>query len=199
MTALAKLEDWKAPWEVDSTGTELPEEDQKIDPARLKKYLHGLLSDKERLQTTVTTVTGERDELKTKADEAARKGETDEAKAKREAQDALKAAEAKGGLAALKLDVALDVEGITPAQAKTLAKSLSGETREALEEHAKELSQAFNIGKAAKADDEDEDDDLKVVATRPRRPKASADPEPDTSDVLDVDDLASINKHFPRR
>lgn len=199
MTKLAKLEDWKAPWEVNSDGTDIPEEDQQIDTAKLKRYLHGLLSDKERLQTTVTTVTEERDEYKAKADEAARKGESDDAKAQREYDEALAAAKAEGSLDALKLDVALDIEGITPAQAKALAGRLSGKSREELEEDAKAIVQVFPIGKAAKAGDDEGDDEGLAPPTRPVRPRASADPEPDAGDTPLAGDIAAINKLFPRR
>lgn len=199
MTTLPKLEDYKAPWELDSTGADLPEEDQKIDPARLKKYLHGLLSDKERLQTTVTTVTGERDALQKTVDDKAREGEDDAARKQREAQEAIDAAKAEGGLGALKLDVALDVEGITPKQARTLAKSLSGQTREELEAHAKELSEAFGIGGPAGDEEEHEEEHGQTAARRPRVPRASGDPKPNERKLPDPNDPAAVLAAFPLR
>lgn len=200
MTGLAKLEEYKAPWEVDSTGAAIPEDDQKVDPARLKKYLHGLLSDKVRLQDSVTTVTGERDALKTAADAEARKGETDDAKQTREREDAIKAAEAKGDLKALALDVALDIDGITAKQAKTLAKRLVGKDRAELEADAKAVAQEFGYGQKADAEEGDEDEDgVQTPASRPRRPAAQGDPNPSSPSLPDASDNDVIGKLFPRR
>jgi len=195
-SALPKFEDWKAPWEVDSTGLSVPDEEQALDPARLKKYLHGLLTDKERLQTTVTTVTGERDVIKQRLDTETRKGEGEEAKVAREREDAIKAAEQKGQLAALRLEVALDVPNITPAQAKRIAQRLTGEDRAALEADAKGLAEDFGIGKTEDTEDED---DAPTAARRPRRIASSGDPAPRTGSLPDAADPDALNKLFPRR
>lgn len=199
MSKLPKIEDYKAPWEIDSTGADVPAEEQQIDPVRLKKYLHGLLSDKDRLQATVETVTAERDEVKTKLDEKSREGETEDAKSKREAEDAIKAAKAEGKLEALKLEVALDIEGITPAQAKRLAKRLSGQTQEELEADAKAIAEDFGLGKKEAADGEDEDDEPPAPVGRPRKLRANGDPEPTSNDGLPAASTDSVNKLFPRR
>lgn len=197
-TTLPKFEDYKAPWEIDSTGAAIPEDEQKLDPARLKKFLHGLLSDKERLQTTVETVTAERDDVKGKLDAKAREGESDDAKSKREREEAIAAAEKKGSLAALKLEVALDIDGITPAQAKRLAKRLTGETQEELEADAKAIAEDFGLGKKDESKDDDDKGDDKVVPGRPRAPRAAGDPEPNQAN-LPASDADTVNKLFPRR
>lgn len=200
MTGLAKLEEYKAPWEVDSTGAEIPEESQQVDKAALKRYLHGVLSDKARLQTTVATVTGERDTLKTEADKASRANEDDAAKVERERQEAITAAKAEGGLPALKLDVALDVEGITAKQAKTLAKSLSGQTREELVASAEELVEAFGLVRpaAGEGDGEDAAEEPRVVPGRPRVARANGDPNPTAKALPDPKDPAAMAAAFPR-
>lgn len=77
--ALPKFEDFKAPWEVDKDGKPIPVEDQKPDPAVLKKHYWNVLSDKEKAQTArdaeaarVTELTGKVTELeKTVADKGA--------------------------------------------------------------------------------------------------------------------------------
>lgn len=56
---LPKFEDFKAPWEVDKDGKPIPVEDQKPDPAVLKKHLYNVLSDKEKAQTARDTALGE--------------------------------------------------------------------------------------------------------------------------------------------
>lgn len=194
----SKLEDYKAPWEINkTTGEDIPEDEQEVDKAALKKYLFGLLGDKDRLQTTVATVTAERDTLKTQLDEKTREGEDDEQKRKREHDDAVKAAKAEGDLAALRYEVALEVDGITPAQAKRLAKRLTGTTRDELEEDAKGLVEDFGIGKAS--EEPGEGDEAGPPAGRPRKLRASGDPKPNERDAAPATDAESINKLFPRR
>jgi hypothetical protein len=190
---LPKFEDYKAPWEVNSDGEDIPEDEQQLDPAKLKKFLHGLLGDKARLQTTVTTVTGERDDLKTQLDAKTREGEGDEQKRQREHDDAVKAAGAAGDLKALKLEVALDIEGITPKQAKRLAARLTGNTREELESDAEGLVEDFGLGKAASKEDEEP----AQPGGKPRRLRAAGDPDPDTKDAPPAD-MKSVNELFPR-
>lgn len=198
---LPKFEDYKAPWEVDSDGNEIPEDQQNLDPALLKKKLYKALEDRHRVVT-------ERDGLQTeltqaKADLATerKKTEGEDEKAKREAQEALDAAKREGGLAALKLEVALDIEGITPAQAKRLAKRLSGSTQEELEADAKAIAEDFGLGKAAPQGEDDGDDDgdePPVVPGRPRTPRAVGDPTPNDA-KLPAADGVTVNKLFPRR
>lgn len=197
---LPKLEDWKAPWEVDANGADIPEENQTLDPARLKKHLHNLLGDKERLQANVTTVTAERDDFKSKLDEAARANEGDEERRKREQQEAIDAAKAEGSLNALKLEVALDIDGITGKQAKALAKRLSGSTREELAEDAKTTIEdlGLQIGKpAAPEGDEGDDEGKPSPASRPRRQTASGDPRPNERSLPDPTDPVAMAKAFP--
>lgn len=205
-TPLVKFEEYKAPWEVDSDGNEIPEDKQEIDPGKLKKYLHGLLSDKDRLQTTVTTVTGERDELQTKFDAKTREGESDDEAKQREHQKAIDAAKAEGSLPALKLEVALDIEGITPKQAKALAKRLTGTSREELEEDAEAIVEEFGLVKDESSQstegdegkDGDEGNEPATPARRPRRPRAGGDPAPSTPSLPDPSDTAKLNELFPR-
>lgn len=168
------VEDWKAPWEVDADGNELPEDDQQLDPARLKKYLHGLLSDKERLQTSLSETTARAEAAEREIAEAA------DPKALEDLQTKYAAAvkerdEAKKGssVEALKYEIALE-KGLTKAQAKRLL----GSSREELEQDADELLRTF--GGKAKNDDPDGDDDgpdpRRGPKTRVRNP---GDPDPD--------------------
>lgn len=163
MAKLPKFEDYLAPWEVGDDGKPVPEDDQKIDTGRLKKYLHGLLGDKERLQTTVTEVTTERDELKSKVDEAARQGETETEKLKRELAEAQAKVNAKqeesAEMRALRLEVALE-KGLTATQAKRLV----GGSKEEMEQDADALLADFGgSGKGEEGEGE------KPPAGRPQR------------------------------
>ena len=171
---LPKLEDWKAPWEVDLKEGDDPKEALDLD--KLKRYTHGLLGDKERLQTNLETVTTERDTLKTEKDAKEREGETEVQRLTRERDEAIrKANEApKTDPAALRLQVALD-KGLTSLQAKRLV----GTTQEELEADADELLKAW--GPAA-TDDGEPDDSLLSKAPQ-RRPRTQGDPEHDKSSV----------------
>ncbi len=159
---LPKFEDYKAPWEMDLKEDEDPKD--KIDLDKLKRYLHGVLSDKEKAQAERDEVVTERDTLKSEKEAAAREGETEVDKLKRErdeAQDKLKKAEEGKGEkspAELRLEVALE-KGLS----KTQAKRLVGTTEEELMADADELLASF--GGAGEAD---EGDAAGGPRTRPR-------------------------------
>jgi hypothetical protein len=87
-TKLPKREEWKAPWETDAQGQPVAEADWVIDPAKLADHLYNLLSDKARLQENVATLTGERDEFKTKFKAKEAEGLTDIDKLRQELADA---------------------------------------------------------------------------------------------------------------
>jgi hypothetical protein len=171
-----KVEDWKAPWEVDADGNDLPEEDQKLDPARLKKLLHGLFSDKERALEQVDELRTQKDELETKVADAAdpkalEKLQADLQQAKAEAEKA----KSGGSLQALRYEIALE-KGLTKSQARRLV----GESREELEEDADELIKDLRPTRSSKDDDQGDDGDRldprRGPQTRHRNP---VDPDPD--------------------
>lgn len=139
-----KIEDWNAPWETASGETE-------IDKARLKRYLFGVLGDKEKLQERLTETTTERDTLKAAADAKAREGETETQRLEREKKELeTKLADAqKGGDAAqelVRLRVALQ-KGLNENQAKRLI----GTTEAELLADADELKKSF--GSAGNAEE----------------------------------------------
>lgn len=162
---LPKFADWTPPWGSD---------DEDIDPAKAAKFIHALLSDKEKLQSKVsevegkvTEVTEELEKARTDLTEITAKGADEKltaATAKVSDLEAkLKAAEST----ALKFEVALD-EGLTKVQAKRLV----GTNAEELKADAEELLESFGGRKAAKEDDEDnednEDEDYGVPTRTPR-------------------------------
>lgn len=173
---LPKLEEWQAPWEVDKDGKPIPEEEQKIDGSRLKRYLHGLLGDKLKLQGQVEETTVRAEELEKKVAEAVDPAKLVElqaevTKTRQERDEAAAKAEksATSDIQVLKYEVALD-KGLTKVQAKRLL----GSTREELEQDAEELLASF--GATGKASDEEEGG----VARGPKRSLTnSGDPKPD--------------------
>lgn len=133
-----KIEDWNAPWETATGETE-------IDKARLKRYIFGLLGDKEKLQERLTTTSDERDELKKAADEKAREGETETQKLEREKKELQAQLDAKGDDKGsdelLRLRVALK-KGLNENDVKRLV----GSTEEELLADADELLKSFGRG-----------------------------------------------------
>ena len=165
MPKLVKFEEWLAPWETATGETE-------IDKDRLKRYLYGLLGDKERLQESVGTLTEERDALKKAAEEKSREGETDVQRLEREKKEleAKLAAKPAETVEVLKLRVALD-KGLTSDQAKRLI----GETEEDLKADADVMLKSFGI--EGKTDDGD-GSDAGEPRRSPRRVINGGDPDP---------------------
>jgi hypothetical protein len=188
--ALPKFEDYKAPWET-KDGKDVPEEEQQIDQAQLKKYLYGLQSDKERAQTARDEVTKERDELKTKADEAAREGETELDRIKRENAELKAAADKVPAVSreALIYKVALE-KGLSADQATRLR----GDTEEDLSADADVLLKSWG----ASGKEPEGEGDTPLVRT-PRRTHNPGDPDPGGDEITDVAAaVSSINRDFLR-
>jgi hypothetical protein len=149
--ALPKFEDWLAPWEVDGDGKKL-DEPAEIDPARLKKHLYNLLSDKTRLQETVadkdTELAGKDEALK----DLQRQHENEDQRREREQKEREKHFEAleKRDRERAKVDAIaehFEDQGITSAQARKLAKRVSGDDERAWIDDATELiDDGFKIG-----------------------------------------------------
>lgn len=167
----SKVEDWKAPWELDDEGNELPEEERQLDPERLKKYLHGLLSDKQRLQTTVNESASKIEELERSISEAPDAAALTALQAQlNEAKQAAEAAKKGPGLQALRFEIALE-RGLTKAQARRLV----GETREELEEDAEELVRDLGLRSQTKEEPGDDDGTRQTPRSSFTNP---ADPKP---------------------
>lgn len=138
-----KVDDWKAPWELDpETGEELPEDQRQIDPARLKNYLFGLLTDKLSLQTRVDAGSQKVEELERSIAEAPDAAALTALQTQlAEARQAAEAAKNNPNNAlALKYEIALE-KGLTKAQARRLV----GETREDIESDAEELVKDLGV------------------------------------------------------
>lgn len=200
---LPKFEDYKAPWEIDADGNDVPEDDQVIDPAKLKKYTFGLLGDKERHQSAVA-VERQRAEaaetaLQSKIAESGTDDEKQAAARQKALDDARNEGKAESDLRALRLEVALDIPGITPAQARKLAKRLTGTTEDELKADAVELAELANITPAA-ADDEDDDDTDATARRKPVRvsTRGGEERQEAMASKPDLSDPATLDRLFPR-
>ena len=177
---LPKFEDWTPPW---------GEDPDDIDADKAAKFIHGLLSDKEKLQTKVDAANEKiaeankaRDEAQTALAEANSKGNDEKVadlQAKLDAETTKrKAAESLAN----KYGVALD-EGLTKIQAKRLV----GETEEELKADAEELLQSFgSTGKPGEPEGE-EDDDEGSLRRVPRGLVNPADGQRHEDAPLDID------------
>jgi hypothetical protein len=190
--SLPKFEDYKAPWEIDLKEGDEPT----FDFEKGKKYLYGVLSDKEKAQkerddvkAELSTVTTERDTLKSEKEAKAPEGETEVQRLTRERDEARenerKAREAKPKegektAAELRLEVALDM-GLTAVQAKRL----QGNTKEELEADAKDLLDSFGASGETGDEDEDGGDGPRTRPTRQLR--NPADPQNGKGGELDED------------
>jgi hypothetical protein len=191
------LEEYKAPWEVDAEGNDIPDDQWEIDPGRLKKYLVNLLNDKEQAVEARETAQQELVAANEALGEKARKDESDEQRRERERQERDKEleearAEVRSGRA---LRIALRQDKITKQQAEALADVLQGNTEEELDASAKALIDKFGLAKIAELSDDDGDDDEDAPAprARPRRLHTPGDPRPASKPrVAFEDELASI-------
>lgn len=166
---LPALEDWHAPWELDADKKVIEDEEaQVVDKGRLKKYLYGLLKDKEKLQSSVSTLTTERDEAREKIAEKEREGESEVDRLKRENAE-LKANPPKvDDVEVLRLKAALEV-GLPAKHVARLNRDLK--TFDELVEDAKELQASFGGHSTTESEEEEE-----TPRARPRRASTSADP-----------------------
>lgn len=160
-----KVDDWKAPWEVDKEGEDIPEEEQKLDGARLKKYLFGLLTDKQRLRTQVNELTTAKEELEQEVADAKDPKALEDLQKKLEKANAdLEKAKnsAENDIEKWKLEIALD-KGLTKRQAARLV----GKTREELEDDADELVEELGLKKDG--DDDGGGETESKVRSTPKR------------------------------
>ncbi len=183
----SKVDEWNAPWELDADGNVLPVEDQNLDPVRLKNYLHGLLSDKIRLQGTIDSTTTRVEELERSIAEAPDAAAL--AAVQTQLAEARAAAEAAknnpNNALALKYEIALE-KGLTKSQARRLV----GDSREEIEADAEELVKDLGGLRQQQSTDESEETGGR---TQPRggftnpadpRPGAGAEKEPTPEEVM---------------
>lgn len=148
MPKMPAFQDWTPPW---------GEDDEKLDPTKVKKLIYNLHVDKETLQGKVADVTTERDGLKTKVEEHESKDLSENEKLKREIEKLKDKAPKGDDLAVERLRLALR-HGFTESQAARLV----GSTADELEADAKVLARDLGIkgkSKSRQGDDGDNDGD----------------------------------------
>lgn len=178
---LPPIEEWLAPWEVDKDGKKL-DEPADLDPERLKKHLYNLLSDKERLQSDKADLETEVAQAKDATATLQREKESDEERrtrenAERDQRYAKLEAEAAERRKIEAIEEAFEDKGITPAQARKLAKRIKGDDEKSWIEDAEELVEdGFKVGTPAAKDETietgDDGDDLSV-SPRPSMRRAN--------------------------
>lgn len=164
-----KLEEFLLPWEKDKDGKKL-DEPAEIDVERLRKYVYGVLEDKEKAQAARDDATVERDGVKNELDELRKKNETDEQRREREQAEAKAEVERlrKGETERRKIEAIEDAfkdQGITLDRAKRLAKRIGPEVEEKdwLTEAKELVEDGFRIApekpKAKEGEESDDDGD----------------------------------------
>lgn len=180
------FEEFKAPWEVDSDGNEIPEDEQEVDRSVLKKLLWNLRRDKAKALTQKQQVEAERDQLKEKVAEKEREGESEVDRLKREkAELEQKLAKSPADdVEKTRLKAALEA-GLPAKHVGRLNQSLTD--FDELVEDAKELMASFGGGASTNTDD---DDDTDTPRGRPTRQRTNGDPKGGRrTNEVSIDDL----------
>jgi hypothetical protein len=192
--ALPKFEDYKAPWEVDTTGNAVAVEDQELDPAKLKKHLWNILSDKEKAQLARDTNATKVTELTTKVTEleAAKPAGDKPAEGAAAENEQIKqlmklvedmAGKVKGAeLHSTKLDI-ITTKGLDPKADISFFAKL--ETAEEIEAMADTLVER-GLAKKAETPNDDEDNTPNTLGGKPPAPLNNGLPAGGAGDKVDV-------------
>jgi polyhydroxyalkanoate synthesis regulator phasin len=198
--ALPKFEDYKAPWEVDTTGNPVAVEDQELDPAKLKKHLWNILSDKEKAQvardtnaTKVTELTTRVTELEAAKTPAGDKPAEGSAKENEQIAQLMKLVQDMGekvkasDLNATKLTV-ISAKGLDPVADLGFFEKL--DTAEEIEKMADTLVERGLAKKKTDSDDPD-GEQLNPLGGKPPAPLNNGLPNGGQGEKVDVDAFIS--------
>jgi hypothetical protein len=190
-----KFEEYKAPWEVDTTGSPVEADSQTLDPVKLKKYIWNLLSDKDKAQvardtnaTKVTELTTKVTELEAAKPAGDKPAESDD-KANEQITKLMKLVEDMGGkvktaeLNATKLNI-LSTKGLDPVA--DLAFFAKLDTAEEIEAMADTLVER-GLAKKAEQTDDDDDNTPNPLGGKPPAPLNNGLPAGGAGDKVDVD------------
>jgi hypothetical protein len=170
--ALPKFEDWKAPWEL-KDGVAVPEDEQVVDKAQLKKHLYNVLTDKEKAQVARDTnaskigeLTAQIETLKSAASASGGAADSSNPEIKKlmDLVTELTQKTANAELQAAKVTV-LTTKGLDPVGDMAFFEKLS--TAEEIEAMADKLVER---GLAKKTDDQKVDDEGNPIVTKPTGP-----------------------------
>lgn len=165
-----KLEEFLLPWEKDKDGKKL-DEPAEIDVERLRKYVYGVLTDKENAQAARDEAVVAKEGVENELAELRRQNETDEQRRKREQEerDAEFERMKKEAAERRKVEALEDHfkdKGITSARAKRLAKRIGPEVdekdwiteaEELVEDGFRITDKVASTTKTEKVDDEDDE------------------------------------------
>lgn len=145
-----KLEEFLLPWERDDDGKKL-DEPKEIDVEKLRKWVYGLLSDKETAVEERATAVTEKENAENNLKELQQKNETDDQRRQREQTERDRELEQlkADGIQRRKLDAiteAFEKDGITAAQAKKLAKRVSGDEKDWIADAKELVEDGFKVG-----------------------------------------------------
>lgn len=196
--AKKKLEEYNAPWEVDSEGKVL-ETPEDIDPEKLKKYLLNILNDKDELQEKVGTLETQVAQANDQLAEVRREHENDQDRLKREEKerDTATAALQEKATFAERLEIALDIPNISAARARVLAKRLVGKDANEWKASATEIvDDGFRLGEAKDTggSSTDEENPLESKPVRRSNGETVTPPPKGHKSVSDELDAAGIGR-----
>jgi hypothetical protein len=181
--AKKKFEEYNAPWEVDADGKVL-ETPEDIDPVKLKKYIFGLIEDKETLQEKLTTAETQVAQANDQLAEVRREHENDEqrrAREEKERETANAALEQKATFAD-RLDVALDIPGISAARARVLAKRLTGKDANEWKASAEEIiDDGFRLVEKGQEQQQEQQQTDESLESHPKVVRSNGTPVPPPS------------------
>lgn len=183
---LPKRSEWKAPWQVDKDGKDIPKDDQVVDPDKLADHLYNLLGDKEKLQVRATGAEAKVSELEKAVESKSTEGLSEIEKLTASVEALTKRAET-AEFEKTKLDV------ITSKKLKPeAAEFLKGATEAELEASADKLLE-LGLGEKSGTDGKEGkvDDQGNPITTQPvvKNRINSGDPQGGSPKELSVDDF----------
>lgn len=198
-----KLEDFLLPWEVDKDGKKL-DEAREIDVEKLRKYIYGLLGDKEQAQEARDTAITERDEKDTALKEVQQQHENDEQRRTREEAERQKEIDdlRKSDLQRKKIEALEDAfPDATSARIKKLAKRVTGDEKDWVNDAKELVEDGFKItetktGDEGLGDSVETGNDLSVKPVRRSdgRPVQTTEEKVKARSVADELDAAGIGR-----
>lgn len=189
-----KLEEFLLPWEIDADGKKL-EEPKEIDVEQLRKYVYGLLEDKEKAQEARDIAATEKAQVQDQLNTVLQEHENDEQRRAREEKEREQryAALEKDAQERKKLDALAEAfPDATSARLKKLAKRVTGDEKDWVADATELVEDGFKISdKPVEQQVTDDDGDDLSVTPRARRNGQVVVPEVKKTKQSPADELAA--------
>lgn len=172
-----KLEEFLLPWEYDGKGNKL-DEPKEIDVEQLRKYVYGLLTDKEEAQEARDTAVAEKENAQNDLTELRQKNESDEERRVREQKerDAEFEKLRQEGVERRKIDALAEAyPEATAARIKRLAKRVTGDEKDWLSDAKELVEDGFKLSDKP-AEERPANDDTDDVSSRPKPRRSNGEP-----------------------